>query len=38
MQDPREDADNPQKKRDPNGSLLEPGISDEDFFMEVWSS
>ena len=34
-QDPREDADNPGKRRDPQGSLLDPDISDEDFFAEV---
>ncbi|CBN77180.1 Response receiver [Ectocarpus siliculosus] len=33
--DPREDADDPRKKRDPQGSLLDPAISDKDFFTEV---
>lgn len=34
-QDPREDADDPRKKRDPQGSLLDPAVSDKDFFTEV---
>lgn len=34
-QDPREDADDPRKKRDPQGSLLDPAISDKDLFTEV---
>ncbi|CAM9727174.1 unnamed protein product, partial [Laminaria digitata] len=35
--DPREDADDPRKQRDPRGSLLDPEISSQNFFTEVAS-